>query len=192
MHRDYSQRLAASAAQLRPEELEVSKRREDIRIRKMAGEVTTEVHRMKAFVRLSSLGLLVLYGFLKPRHRIGQHICDYFARRNAGIIVALGNGIESWISLCRNGCITRGKGEGLQETLGRLKSAFANVDGWRDSTGMEYEKVDRLWQAYYDSQYCPERKNLAAFRRRMPRRDQESAGMRLVQNKRNASLDDFR
>lgn len=191
MHRDYSQRIAGRVAQVKPEELGTSKRREDIRIRKMAGEVATEVHRMKAFVRLSSLGLLVFYGFLKPRHRIGQHICDYFARRNVGIIVALGNGRESWISLCRNGCLIRGKGEGLQETLGSLKSALANVDGWQDSAGTEHEKVDRLWQAYYDSQYCPERKNLEAFRRRMPRRDQESAGMRLVQKEGNASLDDF-
>jgi hypothetical protein len=192
MHRDYSQRLAARAAQIRAEELDTSLNREDIRIRKMAGKVAGEVHRMKAFVRLSSPGALVLYGFLKPRHRIGQHICYHFARRNEGIIVVLGNGGESWISLCRNGCITQGKGEGLQETLDRLKSALANVDGWQNSIEMEHVDVYRLWQAYYDSQYCPERKNLAAFRRRMPRRDQESAGMRLVQNKRNVSLDDFR
>ena len=43
--------------------------------------------------------------------------------------------------------------------------------------------MDDLWQVYYDSQYCPERKNLAAFHSRMPRRDQEAAGLRLVQNK---------
>ena len=51
--------------------------------------------------------------------------------------------------------------------------------------------VDDLWQVYYDSQYCPERKNLAVFHSRMPRRDQEAAGLRLVQNKKEVTLEDF-
>ena len=51
--------------------------------------------------------------------------------------------------------------------------------------------VDDLWQVYYDSQYCPERKNLAVFHSRMPRRDQEAAGLRLVQNKKEITLEDF-
>ena len=56
---------------------------------------------------------------------------------------------------------------------------------------MQDQDVESLWQIYYDSQYCPERKNLAAFHRHMPRRDQEAAGLRLVQNKENATLDKF-
>ena len=51
--------------------------------------------------------------------------------------------------------------------------------------------LDDLWQVYYDSQYCPERKNLPVFRQRMPRRDQEAAGLRLVQNKKEITLDYF-
>ena len=51
--------------------------------------------------------------------------------------------------------------------------------------------LDDLWQVYYDSQYCPERKNLAVFHQRMPRRDQKAAGLRLVQNKKEVTLDDF-
>jgi len=51
--------------------------------------------------------------------------------------------------------------------------------------------VDDLWQVYYDSQYCPEKKNLGVFRQRMPRRDQDAAGLRLVQNKKEVTLEDF-
>ena len=193
LHREFNERLAARMVLIRPEELEISLQREDIRIRKMADDVAGEVHRMKAFVRLSSLGPNILYGFMKPRHRIGEHVCEHFARRNEGIIVVLGNGRESWISLCRAGRIWRERGSGLEESLIRLKSALKTEEGGQDpaGAGLERMNMDRLWQAYYDSQYCPERKNLAAFHRNMPRRDQEAAGMRLVQNKRNASLDDF-
>jgi len=35
------------------------------------------------------------------------------------------------------------------------------------------------------------RKMMVAFRRHMPRRDQEAAGLRLMQNKKNATLEDF-
>ena len=188
LHEDCNERLLAMAKHLRAEEVEVSLRPEVARIKKMVYAVLGEAHRMKAFVRLQPLGAQVLHGFLKPRHRIGEHICDHFARRNAGIIIVLGNGRESWISLFREGRIWQEHGQGLSESLEDLKSALhCTEDGSRD----DRPNVEGLWQLYYDSQYCPERKNLAAFRRHMPRRDQEAAGLRLVQNKKNATLEDF-
>ena len=77
--------------------------RRRVRLRKMVYAVMGEVHRMKAFVRLKPLGSQVLYGYLKPRHRIGGHVSDHFARRTPGIIVVLGNGSESWISALPGG-----------------------------------------------------------------------------------------
>ncbi|MCX6673559.1 MAG: DUF4130 domain-containing protein [Methanothrix sp.] len=174
LHEDCNELLLARAKHLRAEDVEVSQHIEAARIRKMVFAVLGESHRMKAFVRLSFLGTTVLYGFLKPRHRIGEHTCDHFARRNPGIIVVLGNGRESWISLCRGGRVWRDHGRGLNESLERLKSALHCSENGPD--------VEGLWQVYYDSQYCPERKNPAAFHRHMPRRDQEAAGLRLVQS----------
>jgi probable DNA metabolism protein len=185
MHRECNERVLARAGRMGAAELEVSLQREDLRIKRMVDEVAGEVHRMKAFVRLSSLGPCALFGFFKPRNKIGEYICEHFARRNAGMIVVLGSGSQSWISLCRNGQILRERGRGLGESLERLKSAL------QDYQDGAIADVEDLWQAYYDSQYCPERKNLAAFRRRMPRRDQEAVGLRLMQNRRNATLEDF-
>jgi hypothetical protein len=51
--------------------------------------------------------------------------------------------------------------------------------------------VDDIWQVYYDSQYCPERKNLRVFRQRMPKMDQNAAGLRMIQNEKGVTLDDF-
>jgi hypothetical protein len=73
----------------------------------------------------------------------------------------------------------------MTETLGRLKAAL------HEDAAARSPAPEALWQVYYDSQYCPERKNLSAFRKNMPRRDQESAGLRLVQNKRSMTFDDF-
>ena len=103
LHEDCNERLLARAEDLTAGDVEVSQHLEVARIKKMVYAVMGEVHRMKAFVRLSFLGTSVLYGFFKPRHKIGEQICDHFARRNAGIIVVLGNGSESWISLFREG-----------------------------------------------------------------------------------------
>jgi probable DNA metabolism protein len=191
MHRDSNERLLARAGRMKAAELEVSLQREDIRIKRMVNEVAGEMHRMKAFVRLSSLGPCVLYGYLKPRHKIAECICEHLARRNAGMIVVLGNGSESWISFFREGRTLRGRGRGLGESLERLESAMQIEDGGQDESCSEKLDVEGLWQAYYDSQYCPERKNLAAFHRHMPRRDQEAAGLRLVQNRRDTTLESF-
>jgi len=183
LHEDCNGRLLARAEDLTAGDVEVSQHPEVARIKRMVYAVMAESHRMKAFVRLSFLGTSVLYGFFKPRHKIGEQICDHFARRNVGIIVVLGNGSESWISLFREGRIWRDHSGGMAETLEKLKSALHCTE--------DESNVESLWQVYYDSQYCPERKNLVAFRRHMPRRDQEAAGLRLVQNKKNATLEDF-
>ena len=89
-------------------------------------------------------------------------------------------------------------GRGMNETLERLRSALnCKADGLdADNPDVNNPKgrnlnVDDLWQVYYDSQYCPEKKNLAVFHSRMPRRDQEAAGLRLVQNKKEVTLEDF-
>jgi probable DNA metabolism protein len=183
LHEDCNERLHARAEDLTAGDLEVSLHPEAARIKRMVYAVMGEAHRMKAFVRLSSLGTSVLYGFFKPRHKIGEQICDHFARRNPGIIIVLGNGSESWISIFREGRIWQDHGQGLSESLERLKSALRCSE--------DESNVEGLWQIYYDSQYCPERKKPAAFRRQMPRRDQEAAGLRLVQNRKNATLDGF-
>lgn len=183
LHEHCNERHLARAGQLTADDVEISLHPEEARIKKMVYAVMGEAHRMKAFVRLQPLGTQVLYGFLKPRHKIGEHICDHFARRNAGIIVVLGSSKESWISLCREGRVWRDHGAAMAETVQRLKLALHCSE--------ERSDVEGLWQTYYDSQYCPERRNLEAFRRHMPRRDQQAAGLRLVQNKKNATLEDF-
>lgn len=182
-HEDCTERLLAGAEGLLAEDLEVSPDPELAAMRKMVASVQREEHRMKAFVRLRSLGPCVLYGYLKPRHRIGAHVCDHFARRNPRVIVVLGNGRESWISLCSDGKILRDHRGGIAGTLEQLRSYLACSDEGSDT--------ESIWRIYYDSQYCPERKNTAAFRCRMPRRDQEAAGLRLVQNKNRVTLGDF-
>jgi len=192
LHEDCNERLLARAERLRTEVVEVCISPEVARIKKMVYAVMGETHRMKAFVRLQPLGTQVLYGSLKPRHRIGEHICDHFARRNAGMIVVLGNGRESWVALCRDGRIWRDRGRGLNESLEKLKRILhESPHGKKEETDLPVQDVEGLWQVYYDSQYCPERKNLAAFHRHMPRRDQQAAGLRLVQNMKNITLEDF-
>ena len=130
MHEDCSERLLARAKSFRPQDLEISNDQEAIRLRKMVYAVMGEVHRMKAFVRLKPLGTQVLYGYLKPRHRIGGHVSDHFARRTPGIIVVLGNGSESWTALFRQGRIMRDHGKGMAETLERLRSALGFPSRW--------------------------------------------------------------
>jgi len=184
-HADCSERLLARAGDLTALDLEVLPDADARRLRKMVFEVQAETHRMKAFVRLKPLGRHVLYGYLKPKNRIANRVCDHFARRNPGTIIVLGNGRESWISLLCDGRLMREHGSGMTQTLERLASALHDSVEGRDT------EVESIWKTYYDSQYCPERKNLRVFRQRMPRKDQDSAGLRLQESKENVTLEDF-
>jgi len=200
MHEKSSDRLIGRAEGLKALDLELSADPEAVRLKKMVYAVMGEVHRLKAFIRLNPLGGRVLWGYMKPRHRIGEHISEHFARRNPGTIIVLGNGTESWTAFFWQGRILRDRGAGLNETLDRLRTALkiSEKEKKADPEGIDIDDldangldVDDVWQTYYDSQYCPERMNLQAFRQRMPSRDQQSAGLRLVQKKKEMTLADF-
>ncbi len=182
-HRECNERLLALAESLSAEDLEVSVDPTALRLKRMVNSVMIEVHRGRGFVRLKPLGSRILYGYLKPRHRIGWHVSDHLALRNPGMMVVLGNGSESWTSLFSGGRILRHRGKGLTETLERLATAIDDSE--------ENPELDGIWRIYYGSQYCPQRRNLGAFQRRMPRRALEESKLTVERNKNGATLDDF-
>jgi probable DNA metabolism protein len=183
LHQDCSSKILKDAEGLLAHDLDLATDQKLLRIRKMVYSVILELRRMKGFVRLRPLGDHVLYGYLKPRHDIGLMLCDHFARRNQGLIIALGNSSRSWISLCRGSEITHLSGRSLEETLKELSDRM-------EQSG-EGSGVEGVWEVYYHSQYCPERRNLQAFCRRMPEKALRSAGLELEKNKNGATLDDF-
>jgi probable DNA metabolism protein len=171
------------AKDLKPLELEVSCDPEKILLRKMVYAVMSEMHKMLAFVRLKPFESYALYGYLKPKHKIGACVCDHFARRNPGTMIMLGNSKESWISLLSGGKIQHDHCGSLPQILDRLKSG---MEGRDDS-----EKAEEIWKVYYDSQYSSERRNTALFQSRMPKRYLKSAGAGKELNQCDASLFDF-
>ncbi len=184
-HERCTENLLARAKDLTAEDLETSPKAEIVRMRKMVYSVRTEVHRMKGFVRLKPLGAHVLYGFLKPRHKIGGYVTERFARRSPGVIVVLGHSSESWISILLDGKIISQHGGSLAMSLEEIKSAL-NYSDDRDK-----EDIAAVWETYYASQYCPQRRNIAAFHRRMPKEALASTGLKPERNKNGATLDDF-
>jgi len=182
-HRECSERLIFLAEGVAAEELELSVDPTSLRLKRMVRDVMAEVHRMKGFVRLKPLGSRILYGYLNPRHRIGWLISDHFALRNSGMVVVIGNGFQSWISLSFRGAIVHHHGQGLSETLEKLETA---VGGLRDEGD-----IDGVWRICYESQYCPNRRNLDAFHRRMPKRDLNSCGSAIELNRNGTTLDNF-
>lgn len=184
-HEDCTEKLLASARDFTAGELEISPDPEAVRLRRMVHAVRLEIHRMRGFLRLKPLGDRLLYGYLKPRHRIGGYVCDSFARRNPQIIVVLGNESESWISLFQNCGILRCKGKGLKETLEEIQPVVGS------SEVRDQEDLEAIWKVYYKSQYCPERRNTAAFRRKMPKNALASAKLQHEMDSNGATLDDF-
>jgi len=182
-HEGCSDSIMRRASCLKARDLELATDRETVRIRKMVYSVMAETYRMRGFVRLKPFGDKILYGYLKPVHHIGQRTCDFFARRSPSTIVALGNSQESWVSLFTGRETLRYQGRSLESTLEELKEALGCVE--------DKSEIERIWEAYYSSQYCPERRNMRAFNRRMPKSSLDSAGLSLERNNNGPTLDDF-
>jgi uracil-DNA glycosylase len=182
-HRDCTERLLAQAEEMSPEYVELSSDPVAVRIRKMVNMVRGESHRMKGFVRLKALGDKILYGYMKPQHRIGDHVCDHFARRSPDTIIVLGYSSQSWISLFSGGHIFRCHGGGIDDALRALQSAV--------NAGQAGSNIEKIWEIYYASQYCPERRNLKHFSSRMPKKALKSAGLSLEGNKNGKTLQEF-
>jgi len=182
-HENYSQRQLCMAKDLKPLELEVSCDPEMMLLRKMVYAVMSEMHKMWAFVRLKPFESYALYGYLKPKHKIGACVCDHFARRNPETMILLGNSKESWISLLSGGKIQHDHCGSLPHILDRLKSGTEDRD--------KSENAEKIWKVYYDSQYSPERRNMVLFQSRMPKRYLKSAGAGLERNPCDTSLYDF-
>ena len=51
--------------------------------------------------------------------------------------------------------------------------------------------LEEAWKVYYSSQYSPERRNIKAFHKRMPRSALDRAGLELEQNVNGLTLSDF-
>jgi hypothetical protein len=127
-HENCSHRQLCMAKDLKPLELEVSCDPEMMLLRKMVYAVLSEMHKMLAFVRLKPFESYALYGYLKPKHKIGACVCDHFARRNPGTLIMLGNSRESWISLLSGGKIQHDHCGSLPYILDRLKSGREDRD----------------------------------------------------------------
>ena len=183
MHESCSEPLLHRAEKLTTEDLELSPDPEAVGIRKMIHSVLAEIYRMRAFVRLKPLDDRVLYGYLKPKHKTGDDICRLFARRSPFTIIILGNSLESWISLCAGGRVLQDNSGSLEQTLEEISSVLGRVEKDRD--------LEEMWKVYYSSQYSPERRNIKAFHRRMPRNVLNRVGLELEQNVNGLKLSDF-
>lgn len=162
-HRDCTERLLCSVRELTSDDVELCTVPETKRIRRMVSEVQREIHRMKGFVRLEASGDRILYGYMKPLHRIGFNVTGHFARRFPGTVIVLGNPHESWISLFSSGVIHNAAGGALEETVERLG-------------GTPGVSCDEIWSAYYSSQETGSDRR--AFQRHMPKKALRSAGGR--------------
>lgn len=184
-HERCNEKLLFQAKMLRAEEIDISTDPGIIKIRSMVRSVLNEINRLKGFTRLKPLGPHILYGYLKPQHRIGAYLCDLFAMKFDNAIIILGNSKESWISLFLDGKIMGSVGKGLDKSLGEIKVALSVSE----EGGIE--NIEKIWKVYYSSQFRPEREDISAFHRRMPKKVLNSAGLEVEQNKNGVTLERF-
>ncbi|MDY1591988.1 MAG: DUF4130 domain-containing protein [Methanofastidiosum sp.] len=164
-------------------ELNTSTDSEILKIRRKVGEVRSEIHRMMGFVRFNLINDKILFGYMKPKHRIGRLVTDIFARRFQKNMIILGNEHRVWISYyCANSYKRYEDSRSLNEIIEKVK-LLIDLDNEVD--------IEKIWKVYYDSQYIKERENHKLFYKNMPKKHLKSTGNSIELKLNTKTLDDY-
>lgn len=164
-------------------ELNISADPEIVKMRRKIGEVKSEIHRMRGFIRFNSITDNILFGYMKPENRIGRLITDIFARRFQKNIIILGNENIVWVSYYVNNSYSRYENtKSLKETIEEVKSLIEN--------NKEMD-IGEIWKVYYNSQYIKERENHKLFYKHMPKKHLKSTGNKIELKLNSKTLDEY-
>jgi probable DNA metabolism protein len=183
MNKNVSTILIEKSKKISWYELNISADPEIVKIRRKVGEVRSEIHRMRGFVRFNSINDKILFGYMKPEHKIGELIVDIFAKRFQKNMIILGNNHEAWVSYYSEKSYKKYENsKSLKETLEEIKTLIGS--------NQELD-ISRIWQVYYDSQYIKERENHKLFYKNMPKKYLKSAGNKIELRLNAKTLDDY-
>jgi len=169
------------ATRLSAADIENARDQKTSSVRSMISAVRLEIHRMRGYVRLAPLGDMVLYGYMKPKHQIGEIVSNIMAHRYPNTIIVLGNSNRSWISLYSSEGVSYMPGGPLERVVAKLKE-LTNRD-------VKDVPIQNVWDTYYKSQYRPERRNLKYFHKNMTLTSMRSTRSITESNKGGTTLD---
>lgn len=164
-------------------DLNTSADSEIVKIRRKVGEVRSEIHRMRGFVRFNSINDKILFGYMKPEHKIGRLVTDIFARRFQKNLIILGNDHRVWASYYSDNFYKRYEdSRSLDEIIEKVKLLIGSD---------EEVDIEKIWQVYYESQYIKERENHKLFYKNMPKKHLKSTGNNIELRLNTKTLDEY-
>ncbi len=183
LSKDVPQILIEKSKKLSWHELNISADPDIVKMRRKIGEVRSEIHRSRGFVRFNSINDTILFGYIKPEHNIGRLVADIFARRFQKNIIILGNEHKVWVSYYSNMSYLRHE---TSKSLNKIKEEVKSLIN--SNPEMDIEKI---WQVYYESQFIKERENHKLFYKNMPKQHLKSAGNKIESKLNSTTLDDY-
>ncbi|NYT03613.1 MAG: DUF4130 domain-containing protein [Candidatus Methanofastidiosa archaeon] len=183
MNKNVSPILLEMSSKISWHELNTSADSEIVKIRRKVGEVRAEIHRMRGFVRFNSINDKILFGYMKPEHKIGRLVTDIFARRFQKNMIILGNEHRVWASYYSDNFYKRYEdSRSLDEIIEKVKLLIESD---------EEVDIEKIWQVYYESQYIKERENHGLFYKKMPKKHLKSTGNNIELKLNTRTLDEY-
>jgi len=183
MNKNISPILLEKSKKISWHEMNTSAESEILKIRRKVGEVRSEIHRMRGFIRFNSINDKILFGYMKPEHKIGRLVTDIFAKRFQKHIVILGNEHKVWVSYYANNSYKRYEdSRSLNEIIKEVKSLIESDNE---------VNIAKIWEVYYDSQYIKERENHKLFYKNMPKKHLKSSGNNIELRLNTTTLDKY-
>jgi len=183
LNKNISSNLLEKSKKMSWHDINISADSDTVEIRRKIGEVRSEIHKLRGFVRFNSINDNILFGYIKPQHKTGRIVTDSFAKRFQNNIIILGNEKMVWISYySKNNYLRYEDKKNLKDTLDQIKLLI------KDAKELDIEKI---WETYYNSQFIKEREDHNLFYKNMPRKYLRASGNKVELKLNSKTLDEY-
>ncbi|MDG6221242.1 MAG: DUF4130 domain-containing protein, partial [Candidatus Thermoplasmatota archaeon] len=129
----------------------------------MAREVAGDCNKTLSYIRLQLFKDRVLWGEVKPRHRVEDLALSFLRKRFPAFGILMKTQRGSFGVLPDGDCRHWPSEQKLDCVLSEMASLIPEKATWWEDKG------DGLWDTFYNSQFISSRKNLPLFHKAMPK-----------------------
>lgn len=171
-------------------------------VKKRGNAVISESYKLSAYVRLTPLSEMILFGSCLPEHNTGSMIAEYISKRYQNFLILIFTDKDFYLASERVDIskLPTFSGKTNEEIIEKVRIFSMSIFDDRLDEKYLLLNADDLWEVFYETQFLSQRENLKLYHRAIPKYMFRKAGMSLEEefykkvtdkNKQNATLDKY-
>ena len=171
-------------------------------VKKRGNAVISESYKLSAYVRLTPLSEMILFGSCLPEHNTGSMIAEYITKRYHNFLILIFTDKDFHLATERVDIseLPTFSGKTNEEIIEKIRNFAVSIFDDRLDEKYLLLNADDLWEVFYETQFLSQRENLKLYHRAIPKYMFNKAGMSIEEeffkkvtnkNKQNTTLDKY-